>query len=439
MQIQKINIGYRPHKYQITMHNKARLHRFSVIVAHRRFGKTIWAVADTVDRALRCPYPNGRYGYVAPYLKQAKDVAWGYFKQFTRNIPGVRINESDLIIYLPNGSRIRLYGADNADSMRGGFFDHVVIDEVADMKQMVWGEVIRPMLSDRNGSSAFIGTPKGTNLFSEIYFRALEMDDWYTSMYRADETDRIAPEELEAARREMSENQFRQEYLCDFTASADNILITIDMVHDAIQRKYVTADVSHAPVILGVDIARYGEDRSCIIRRQGLQAFNPIIMQSLDNMEVVGRVLAQCQLHKPDAIFIDAGRGEGVIDRLRSIGIKGDPEIIEVNFGGKPLDPHFQNMRSEMWYKMAQWVKDHGAIPNLVDLKNDLTVPTYSYANAANKFMLEPKEKIKERGLKSPDVGDALALTFAYPVAKSDPLSDNKTAELESDYDPLKL
>lgn len=399
--------GYVPHRHQAEVHR--RLGRFGVVVAHRRFGKTVLAIMELIDRAMADRTGTGRYGYVAPYLKQAKEVSWDYMRRFTLNLPGRKVNESELSIGLWNGSRIRLYGADNADAMRGTYFDHVVIDEVADMKPEVWGEIIRPALADRKGGALFIGTPKGQNLLSELFHA--DGDGWFRAMFRADETGIVDEEELAAARSVMSERQFAQEFLCSFDASADNILITIDQASQAAKRVRTEGDIEHAPVILGVDVARYGDDRSVIMRRQGLQAFNPLVFQGLDNMALAGRVLHEMDAHGADAVFIDAGRGEGVVDRLRMLG----RQVVEVHFGGRADNAaQYEDKRSEMWDRLAQWLRDGGAIPNHPDLKTDLCAPTYDMRSG--RLKLERKEDMKRRGLRSSDLGDALALTFAYPV-----------------------
>jgi hypothetical protein len=249
-------------------------------------------------------------------------------------------------------------------------------------------------------------------------------------MYRVDETGLIDASELELARGTMSENQFRQEFLCDFSASSDNVLITIDQASQAAQRVYQPAEIEFAPKILGVDVARYGDDASVIIRRQGLQMFAPWVMHKIDNMDLAARVVSQIVEHKPDAVFIDAGRGEGVIDRLRQL----NHAVIEVHFGGVPMHPQYRNKRSEMWDEMAKWLRAGGAIPNLSEFKTDLCTPTYSMANAAGKFELEAKDHIKERLGRSPDIGDAAALTFAYPVASvRDPLAQRRRTQDEDD------
>jgi hypothetical protein len=106
-----------------------------------------------------------RGAYIAPYLKQAKDVAWEYLKKYAHPVLGRPPNESELWVELLNGARIRIYGADNADALRGGYLDDATLDEYADMHPGVWGSIIRPMLADRQGSATFIGTPKGRNAF----------------------------------------------------------------------------------------------------------------------------------------------------------------------------------------------------------------------------------------------------------------------------------
>jgi hypothetical protein len=212
--------------------------------------------------------------------------------------------------------------------------------------------------------------------------------EWVAMMYRADETGLISAEELDSNRRIQSPALFRQEYLCDFSAASDNILITIDVVSAAAQKRFSRYDIEGMPKIIGVDIARFGDDCSVIQRRQGLCALKPIVMQGLDNMEVVGRLTAQISKWYPDQVFIDAGRGEGVIDRVRQLGYP----VMEINFGGKASDPNYVNKRSEMWDNMAKWFAQGGGIPNVPELKRDLVTPTYKF-DAANRFQLESKDE----------------------------------------------
>jgi len=174
---------------------------------------------DLLDAALRCDRPHGRYAYVAPFYAQAKDVVWTYLKQYTTNIPGAAVNETELRVDLPNGARVRLYGADNPDRMRGVYLDGVILDEFADMDPRAWSEVLRPALSDRKGWAVFIGTPKGKNTFYEVYNSAVKAADWFALRLRASETHLVDGDELEDARRMMTPEQFEQEYECSFEAA----------------------------------------------------------------------------------------------------------------------------------------------------------------------------------------------------------------------------
>lgn len=168
--------------------------------------------------ALLCRLPDPRYAYVAPLYNQAKDVAWTYLKRY--GVPlGASANESELRIDLPGGARIRLYGADNPDRLRGLYLDGCVLDEYADMQPSVWGEIIRPMLADRQGWATFIGTPKGHNAFYDLWQNAQTDPAWFPLLLRASETGLIGANELEDARRTMSEDQYQQEFECSFEAA----------------------------------------------------------------------------------------------------------------------------------------------------------------------------------------------------------------------------
>ena len=424
---------YNPHKYQAEIHK--RLKRFSVLVCHRRFGKTFLAIATLIDAAISTNRENLRFGYVAPFQKQAKQVAWDYLKQFALPIHGTIANESETSITFLNGARIRLYGSDNGESMRGLYFDGVVCDEIADFRPETWPEIIRPALTDSHhrGWCLFIGTPKGLNQFYDLYQHAQKDPKWYAGMYRVDETDILDDDEIQMARNTMDENQYRREFLCDFSASMDNALITIDKVTDAASKKMTDNDILGSARILGVDVARYGSDRSVIQKRQGLVAFEPKIFNDIDNMTLAGMVAQEVNEWEPDAVFIDSGRGEGVIDRLRQLGYF----VTEVNFGGKPLSPTYNNKRSEMWDNIRIWLDDGGALPNHTDLKTDLCVPLYKF-DSGNRLQLESKDDIKKRGGRSPDLGDALALTFSYPVAaKKLGHFGYKEEVVMADYDPF--
>ena len=213
----QVVIPYKPRPLQREIH--ASLRRWNLLVCHRRFGKTVFAINELIKQAAKNQKKMPRYAYVAPYYKQAKQIAWDYLKDFTRPIPGIKINESELRVDFPWGARIQLFGADSPDSMRGLYLDAVVLDEYADMSPRIFSEVLRPALSDREGSAIFIGSAKGGTPFYDLWERVKDDPDWFVKVYKASETGVIPEGELEDAKKIMDEDEFNQEYECSWTAS----------------------------------------------------------------------------------------------------------------------------------------------------------------------------------------------------------------------------
>ena len=213
----EVTIPYTPRDVMIPFHD--RTSRFACLVAHRRCGKTVAAINDLIRDALTINRPNVRVAYIAPSYRQAKAVAWDYCKEFTYKIPGIKVNEAELRIDFPNGARIRLFGAETADSMRGLYFDAVVMDEPADFPANAWSTVIRPAIADRQGRATFIGTPKGKNEFWEIFDASRNDPTWYTAVHKASDTGILPGEELDAALKTMGEDRYEQEFECSFEAA----------------------------------------------------------------------------------------------------------------------------------------------------------------------------------------------------------------------------
>ena len=213
-------VDYVPRKQFYSFHVRDK--RWAIIVAHRRAGKTVACVMELLTRALATPKKEARYAYIAPFREQAKTVAWSYLKHYATavvNDPEKDFRESDLEVRLFNGSTVRLFGADNPNALRGMYLDGVVMDEYADMRPSLWGEVIRPTLSDRKGWAVFIGTPRGRNEFHRVYEQAGSDPSWYQLTLTASETGLLDDSELADARKTMTENQYEQEYECSFDAA----------------------------------------------------------------------------------------------------------------------------------------------------------------------------------------------------------------------------
>ena len=212
-----IEIPYAPRKLLLPYHNRKQ--RFACLVAHRRFGKTVGAINDLIKSTLTNPRQNVRTVYIAPFYSQAKAVAWDYALHYSRSIPNIAVNVSELRIDYPNGGRLRLFGADNYDAMRGLYFDDVVLDEPADFPANAWPTVIRPALADREGRATFIGTPKGKNEFWDIYDNARKDDTWYCEVFRASQTGVLPQMELNEALKTMGPDRYDQEFECSFEAA----------------------------------------------------------------------------------------------------------------------------------------------------------------------------------------------------------------------------
>lgn len=214
-----IESPYAPRKQFMGLHS--RTSRWAIAVAHRRAGKTVACINDLIKAASTCDKVNPRFAYIAPQLNQAKDIAWQYLMEYTDCFgEGREINKSELWVQLPNnGARIRIYGADNPDRLRGIYLDGAILDEFGDMDPTVWTQVIRPALSDRKGWAIFIGTPKGKNTFHKLWTNAQEDRAWLPLMLRASETGLLDAEELADARKMMTADEFAQEYECSFEAA----------------------------------------------------------------------------------------------------------------------------------------------------------------------------------------------------------------------------
>lgn len=218
--------------------------RWACLVVHRRGGKTYCCIQDLIHRAFTHdrPGPPLRYAYVAPTRDQAKDIAWGYLKNFCGTIPGVKVNEADLMITLPNKASIRLYSGDSYERMRGLYFDGVVIDEMGDIDPQAWHAVIRPCLTDYRGWATFIGTPKGRNEFWRLHKTSIEDADWFSLTLRASDSGLIPESELRDIKKSTPPPLYSQEYECDFSIGRPGAIYSKD-IEKAREQKRITNDV----------------------------------------------------------------------------------------------------------------------------------------------------------------------------------------------------
>lgn len=215
-----ISTGFVPRAGQAEVYSK--LKRFNVLVNHRRWGKTVFAINAMIQKGLECQHKNPQLAYIAPTYKQAKMVAWEFLLQYTENLPNREVNKSELTVTITRGAdkiKFFLLGSDNPDALRGIYLDFAILDEFAQCDPIIWGEIIRPALSDRTGMAIFIGTPKGKNHFYERYRRALDNPGWLAILIKASESKVLNTKELFDMKMDMTEQEYAQELECDFTAT----------------------------------------------------------------------------------------------------------------------------------------------------------------------------------------------------------------------------
>lgn len=255
-----------------------------------------------------------------------------------------------------------------------------------------------------------------------------------------DDPNRTPRVDIEWAREQIKnygrDNPWVKSYILgEFPESSINTLLSISEVMQAVDRQMHPTTYERSQKRLGIDVARFGSDRTVIFPRQGLRAFKPVVMMGARSHEIAARIALAKDKWKCEVEIVDGtgGFGSGVVDSL----IQAGHSPIEIHFSGKAIDNRYYNKRSEMWFNMADWIKRGGSIPNDDDLIKELCAPTYAFQGG--RFLLEPKEQIKARLGYSPDSADALCLTFAFPeMAGIDPaLAGVLKPKYKSDYDPF--
>lgn len=220
-----------------------------------------------------------------------------------------------------------------------------------------------------------------------------------------------------------------------FPPASFNALLGPDDIKAAVERRYRETEFGAAPKILGIDVARHGDDSSIIFPRQGLQTFTPLQYRNLNGTEGAELTLRKWNEFDADGCFIDntGGFGASWIDNLVRLG----KTPIGIHFSQSSTSPQYYNKRAEMAFKCVDWIKGGGAIPDILELTQALAQTTYTFKG--EQLLLEPKEDIKMKLGFSPDHMDALLLTFALPIERTprDPFGHTNTSNHQFEYDPF--
>lgn len=426
----------RPHQlnlYQSFGHGKP--FQRGCAVWHRRAGKDSCALNLTARDMFK---RVGSYWHLFPEQTQARRAIWNgidhqgrrIIDQFLPPVVRARTNAQEMLIETRNGSIWQMAGSDNFDSLVGSNPIGVVFSEWSLAQPDAW-DYIRPILVENGGWALFIYTPRGRNHGYSTYMNALGAENWFCEMLTVDDTGLISPDRIALERASgMSEAKIRQEFYCSFEAKNDTQLILHDLVSEAIKRQVSATEWGEK--IIGVDVARFGIDKSVIYFRQGRNG-RPIPFERYSGwgtMQLAARVADWIVRWQADAVFIDEGGvGGGVVDRLHQLGFR---MVQGVNFGGRSdwgrTGEKAANKRSEMWLSAREWLNG-GTLPDDPALAAELTAPNYAF-DARSHILLERKDDMKKRGIPSPDIADAFVLTFAYPVL---PYEDDEPEDTGAD------
>ena len=327
------------------------------------------------------------------------------------------------------------WSVERSEAFAGTHEAHVLVifDEASAVEDLIWEVVEGAMTTGECVWIAFGNPTRNTGRFRECWRRFRHR--WITRRVDGRKAKMASSAQIEKWIEDYGEDSdfVRIRVRGVFPRAGSNQFIGEDIVYEARQRK--AEGHENMPTVIGVDVARFGEDQSVILVRQGLAILAITRFRELGTMELAARVSEACDEYEPAAVFVDGvGVGAGVVDRLRQLGV----DVTEVNGGATAADGQtYYNHRCEMWAGARAWLKDGGCLPDDQELADDLTAPEYGF-DGRNRLQLERKDDMKSRGLPSPDAGDALALTFATPVSSFFSPADIARA-LSDDVEPLVL
>lgn len=417
----------------------------------RRNGKDLIALNILVAKAVQ---RVGLYLYIGPLQTQVRQIIWmgadDDGRKFRDYIPPeliAKVRSSQMEIELINGSMIKLVGSDQYDSLMGLNAVGNVFTEYSLQRPEAW-DYIRPMLTNNGGWALFNGTPRGLNHMHGMAKMAEKNEKWFYQYLTRDDTGVPTIEAIKEEREGgMKESKIEQEFYCSWTASTEEVFIPLDFVAPTIlPEAELDPKLYHdEPKVFGCDVAYAAKgDKATIICRQGRKVHFVRWFQGKNNMAFAAEIARMAKIHRPQAIFVDGGRGEGVISRLDQLGF--DHVVRTVHFGGKVYDEGVANMKALMWLRMEDWFMD----PNKPDMTN---LDSCAYANEEveeqlikeistpfkiiddkNCIRVEGKAALKTRGVDSPDLAEGLGLTFAEELDAEDyPTEDQERLGVTAD------
>lgn len=376
-----------------------------------------------------CCYPHSRVPITAPTSAQLEDVLWAEISLWGHKLPEIFRSMFEIgagKIYHKAHPKTwfavaRTSRRENPDALQGFHGKNLlfIVDEASGVPPEIFLPVEGALTGDTN-KILIQGNPTKTNGYlydSQTKFR----ERWHCLTFNSEESPIVSREYIEtmASQYGTDSDHYRVRVLGQFPRASSSQFISTEPVDQAMDLNLGKESYHHYPIFIGADPARFGDDSSVIIRRQGPKVWPPIKFHGIDTMEFVGHVVDQCRLHRAKMVFVDAvGIGAGVADRLKQLVEQGQlqTQVVEVQSGMGASDPKmYANIRAQMWGYMRDWLRGQVDLPKDDKMRSDLTSIEYGF-NGKMQIQLERKEDMKNRGLESPDTADALALTFAPAV-----------------------
>lgn len=392
--------------------------RHQVVFAGRRWGKTVAGVLRVVRGVTVEP---GLYWWVgiswrSASMKRAWRQLCGIARQVWRGIgesPEKYIRRSKAEVVFPGGGEVWLRTAQRPDSLAGEGVRGVVLDEFSLMDEQVWTEYVDATLLDYGGWALFLGVPKGENWAARLWREAHYREGWVAIRQTTYDNPRIDKAAIDARRAKVPEWLFRQEYLAEISGSTESLVPFAWAEQARVREREPEAD---APVVMGIDVAWSGEDRTVLLCRQGSVVTRCVVVEQRDPMEVVGLAIRYGREWGVQYYCVDSiGLGAGVATRLSEQGY----EVVCVNAAerapeeeGLVMQP--ANMKAYLWIKLWEWIQQDAALccEHADTLAVEVSTPQLLVASDG-RMRVEDKRQLAKRGVRSPDLADALALTFA--------------------------
>lgn len=393
--------------------------RRRIIHKGRRLGLTRGAAQASIEEMLEYP---GMYMWGDTINSNIDRYVSRYFdpvgKQINKAKPGLYNWNSQKRILHVGESQMDFRSADRPENWEGFGYRWIFLNEAGIIlkDEYLWENAVQPMLLDHPDSVCIIGgTPKGRNKFWELAMRGYSAahSEWETMQFSTYDNPWLDIAEIKKMEGDMPAEVVKQEIYGEFLDTTENQLIPAGLVDEAIARELEEDQYIFQPLIMGVDVARFGDDQSVLTLRQGRKVLWMKKYGQLSTMDLAATVAAMLTKYPVNTCFVDeVGVGAGVVDRLAQLGFD---NVCGVNVGSKAgEETRYFNKRAEIWVKLKEWL-EHADIPNDRGLRTDLTGPMYKLDNK-ERIQLEKKEDMKKRGYNSPDCADSLALTFSMPV-----------------------